>query len=110
MYTDPNRVRADVPGKVEGNPVFIYHDIFNPDKAEIDDLKDRYSKGKVGDVEVKEKLTKALNNFLDPIREKRASLSDDDVHRIIKEGGERAREAAGRTMKKVKKCLHQIID
>ncbi|MDP8299062.1 MAG: tryptophan--tRNA ligase, partial [Candidatus Tantalella remota] len=57
MYTDPNRVRADVPGKVEGNPVFIYHDIFNPDKKEVDDLKDRYRTGNVGDVEVKQKLT-----------------------------------------------------
>ena len=110
MYTDPNRVSADVPGKVEGNPVFIYHDIFNPDKEEINDLKDRYRKGKVGDVEVKEKLTNALNAFLDPIREKRATLTDDDVHRIIKEGAQKARQSAGRVMKKVKKTLHQIVD
>ena len=50
MYTDPNRVRADIPGRVEGNPVFIYHDAFNPNVAEVDDLKDRYRQGKVGDV------------------------------------------------------------
>ncbi|RKY43256.1 MAG: tryptophan--tRNA ligase [Candidatus Makaraimicrobium thalassicum] len=108
MYTDPKRTRADVPGRVKGNPVFIYHDLFNPDTDEVEDLKKRYRAGKVGDVEVKEKLTTALNNFLDPIRRKRAALSEEDAQRIIKEGAGRAREAAGRTMAKVKKCLHQI--
>ena len=53
MYTDPKRVRADIPGTVEGNPVFTYHDAFNPDAAEVEDLKERYRAGKVGDVEVK---------------------------------------------------------
>jgi tryptophanyl-tRNA synthetase len=72
MYTDPKRLRATDPGTVEGNPVFIYHDAFNPSKAEVDDLKERYRVGKVGDVEVKEKLAVAINNFLEPIREKRA--------------------------------------
>jgi len=71
MYTDPNRIRADIPGQVEGNPVFIYHDAFNPNTAEVDDLKERYQAGTVGDVEVKEKLATALNNFLDPMRERR---------------------------------------
>ena len=59
MYTDPKRVRADIPGTVEGNPVFIYHDAFNPNIAEVDDLKARYRAGKVGDVEVKTKLAAA---------------------------------------------------
>ncbi|MCZ2128525.1 MAG: tryptophan--tRNA ligase [Anaerolineales bacterium] len=72
MYTDPKRLRATDPGTVEGNPVFIYHDAFNPSKAEVDDLKERYRQGKVGDVEVKKKLAIAINNFLEPIREKRA--------------------------------------
>ena len=72
MYTDPKRLRATDPGTVEGNPVFIYHDAFNPSKAEVDDLKERYRAGKVGDVEVKQKLVVAINNFLEPIREKRA--------------------------------------
>jgi tryptophanyl-tRNA synthetase len=72
MYTDPRRLRATDPGTVEGNPVFIYHDAFNPSKAEVDDLKERYRVGKVGDVEVKRKLAKALNDFLEPFREKRA--------------------------------------
>jgi len=72
MYTDPKRLRATYPGTVEGNPVFIYHDAFNSSKAEVDDLKERYRTGKVGDVEVKTKLAKAINAFLEPIREKRA--------------------------------------
>ena len=74
MYTDPKRVRADIPGTVEGNPVFIYHDAFNPNTAEVDDLKARYRAGKVGDVEVKTKLANALNAHLDPIRERRAAV------------------------------------
>ncbi len=61
MYTDPARIRADIPGRVEGNPVFVYHDAFNPDVDEVDDLKERYRQGKVGDVEVKRKLARALN-------------------------------------------------
>jgi tryptophanyl-tRNA synthetase len=110
MYTDPNRIRADIPGKVKGNPVFTYHDLFNPDKAEVEDLKKRYRAGKVGDVEVKEKLAEALNDFLDPIRRKRSSLSDNDVQRIIRKGADKAREVAGRKIAEVKKCLHQVID
>ncbi|MGH7885024.1 MAG: tryptophan--tRNA ligase, partial [Thermodesulfobacteriota bacterium] len=65
MYTDPKRIKADIPGTVEGNPVFIYHDLFNPDIEEVDDLKERYRTGKVGDVEVKKKLAKAINNTLE---------------------------------------------
>src|SRR3989344_5620376 len=66
MYTDPNRVHGNEPGQVEGNPVFVYHDIFNTNKNEVADLKTRYQKGTVKDVEVKEKLVVAINNFLDP--------------------------------------------
>ena len=73
MYTDPKRVRADIPGTVEGNPVFMYHDAFNPNKEEVEDLKARYRAGKVGDVEVKTKLAAAINTMLDPIRERRAA-------------------------------------
>jgi tryptophanyl-tRNA synthetase len=72
MYTDPRRVRANVPGRVEGNPVFIYHDAFNPDVDEVKDLKDRYNRGEVGDIEVKQKLARAINAFLAPMRERRA--------------------------------------
>jgi len=72
MYTDPNRLRATDPGTVEGNPVFIYHDAFNPDQAEVAELKERYRAGKVGDVEVKTKLARVINAFLEPFRERRA--------------------------------------
>lgn len=71
MPTDPNRLHATDPGRVEGNLVFIYHDIFNSNLDEVDDLKSRYLVGKVGDVEVKEKLFIALNQILSPIRERR---------------------------------------
>lgn len=88
MYTDPNRVRADIPGRVEGNPVFIYHDAFNPNVEEINDLKERYLLGKVGDVEVKRKLARAINAFLDPIRERRAAYEAQPglVEEVLVEG------------------------
>ncbi len=105
MYTDPKRTRADIPGSVEGNPVFIYHDLFNPDSQELKDLKKRYQLGKVGDVEVKEKLYKALNDFLAPIRKKRESFSDKFVSKILAEGTKEARGVAKATMLKVKDVL-----
>ncbi len=107
MYTDPNRIRADIPGRVEGNPVFIYHDVFNPDKEEVQDLKERYRRGKVGDVEVKEKLARALNAFLDPIRERRAYFAGQKglVEEILYEGTLRTREEARLTMSEVKKAM-----
>ncbi len=107
MYTDPNRVRADIPGKVEGNPVFVYHDAFNPDKEEVEDLKTRYREGRVGDVEVKEKLARALNTFLDPIRERRASYASQKglVERVIYEGTLRASDEAEDTLKAMRKAM-----
>ncbi len=107
MYTDPNRVRADIPGKVEGNPVFIYHDMFNADKAEVEDLKTRYREGRVGDVEVKEKLAKALNSYLDPIRERRALFTDKSgmVDEVIFDGTLRMREEARETIIAMKKAM-----
>jgi tryptophanyl-tRNA synthetase len=107
MYTDPNRVRADIPGRVEGNPVFIYHDIFNPDKAEIEDLKTRYREGRVGDVEVKEKLATALNAFLDPIRERRDDFAGRSgyVERVIYEGTREVDEVANETLLRMKKAM-----
>jgi tryptophanyl-tRNA synthetase len=72
MYTDPTRIRATDPGHVDGNPVFAYHDIFNPDKDQVEDFKIRYQEGKVGDVEVKRCLVDILNAYLAPIRERRA--------------------------------------
>lgn len=103
MYTDPNRIRADIPGRVEGNPVFIYHDAFNPDVAEVNDLKERYLQGKVGDVEVKRKLARAINAFLDPIRERRASYEARPgmVEEVLMEGTRRMQEEGRLTMEKV---------
>jgi tryptophanyl-tRNA synthetase len=107
MYTDPKRIRADIPGTVEGNPVFIYHDYFNPDKAEVEDLKERYRLGRVGDVEVKEKLTIAINNFLDPIRERRAELEADTgyVEQVIYEGTLRTNELAKETLMMMRRAM-----
>ena len=107
MFTDPKRVRADIPGEVEGNPVFIYHDVFNPDTEEVQDLKDRYRKGKVGDVEVKQKLAKALNNFLDPLRERRAAYAadPDKVDEILVTGTRRMQQEAEKTMALVREAM-----
>jgi tryptophanyl-tRNA synthetase len=107
MYTDPKRIRADIPGTVEGNPVFDYHDIFNPDKAEVEDLKTRYRQGRVGDVEVKDKLTVAINNFLDPIREKRAEIESDSglAEQVIYEGTLRTSQVAEETVTMMKKAM-----
>jgi tryptophanyl-tRNA synthetase len=107
MYTDPKRVRADIPGTVEGNPVFIYHDAFNPDKAEVDDLKDRYRAGKVGDVEVKTKLAKAINAYLDPIRERRAAAlaKPGYLKDVVFDGSARARAVAVETMARVRDAV-----
>jgi len=100
MYTDPNRIRADIPGTVEGNPVFIYHDAFNPDFDEVNDLKDRYRLGKVGDVEVKRKLARAINAFLDPIRERRATYAQQPgmVEEVLVEGTRKMQAQARQTM------------
>jgi tryptophanyl-tRNA synthetase len=107
MYTDPKRVRADTPGTVEGNPVFIYHDAFNPDTAEVDDLKARYRLGTVGDVEVKRKLIAALNAALEPLRERRATLARPErVREILHAGAARARAIAVETMGQVRDAMH----
>ncbi len=107
MYTDPTRLRATDPGHVRGNPVFAYHDAFNPDKAEVNDLKRRYRAGKVGDVEVKRKLAAALNGFLAPIRERRAELAQQPelVERTIREGSARARDEAADTLRRMKQAM-----
>ena len=107
MYTDPKRVRADIPGTVEGNPVFIYHDAFNPNRAEVEDLKTRYRAGKVGDVEVKTKLAAAINAMLDPLRERRAAVlaRPGELRDILIEGSRRARAVAQETMSRVRDAV-----
>ncbi len=108
MYTDPTRIHATDPGHVRGNPVFIYHDIFNPNREEVEDLKRRYRRGQVGDVEVKRKLARALNAFLDPIRERRAQFAQRPglVEEILHAGSERARQEARETLRLVRDAMH----
>ncbi len=107
MYTDPTRIHATDPGHVAGNPVFIYHDVFNPDKDEINDLKKRYRTGKVGDVEVKRKLARALNNFLEPIRERRTYYEQRPglVDEIIQEGSKQGRAIAAETLAQAREAM-----
>ena len=107
MFTDPTRIHPTDPGHVEGNPVFTYHDVFNPDKAEVDELKERYRKGTVGDVEVKQKLFNALNAFLGPIRERRTEFAakPERVREIIMEGTRKGRMVAQATMDEVRAAM-----
>jgi tryptophanyl-tRNA synthetase len=112
MYTDPKRVRADIPGTVEGNPVFMYHDAFNPDTAEVEELKSRYRAGKVGDVEVKNKLARAINAHLDPMRARRADLlaSPSTLRDLLHEGSRKARAIACETMERVRAAVKLKYD
>jgi tryptophanyl-tRNA synthetase len=107
MYTDPNRLRATDPGTVEGNPVFTYHDAFNPNKEEIEEMKRLYRIGGIGDVAVKRALAKALNDFLDPIRERRAHFEtqSDMVREIVMDGTRQARKVGEETIRKVRHAM-----
>jgi tryptophanyl-tRNA synthetase len=107
MYTDPTRLRATDPGHVEGNPVFIYHDAFNDDRAEVVELKERYRAGRVGDVEVKRKLIAALERFLGPIRERRAQYMAQPalVDEIVVEGSRKARLEAQETVRLAREAM-----
>jgi len=107
MFTDPTRIHPTDPGHVEGNPVFIYHDVFNPNKTEVEELKERYRKGTVGDVEVKQRLYDTLNAFLAPIRERRAhyAANPKQVYEIISEGTRQGRALAQATMREVRAAM-----
>lgn len=107
MYTDPTRLRATDPGHVEGNPVFSYLDVFDPDVAVVDELKERYRAGRVGDVEVKRRLVTSLNAFLEPFRERRAAFAakPDLVSDILREGSKRAREEARLTLAAAREAM-----
>ncbi|MEE8163872.1 MAG: tryptophan--tRNA ligase [Anaerolineae bacterium] len=107
MYTDPTRIHATDPGHVEGNPVFAYHDIFNEDREEVEELKARYRAGRVGDVEVKRRLAKALNRYLTPLREKRREFAarPDYVWDVLYGGTARARPLAQATMTEVREKM-----
>lgn len=103
MYTDPTRIRSTDPGHVEGNPVFLYLDLFDPNKEEVEELKKEYQAGKVGDVTVKKHLAEVLNTFLAPVRARRLELAQkkDEVIEILRAGTERARPIARQTLEEV---------
>lgn len=101
MYTDPRRVRADVPGRVEGNPVFVHHEVFNADRREVADLEERYRSGRVGDAEVKAALVRSLERVLAPIRARRASIDRARVPDALAAGSRAARATARQTLGRV---------
>lgn len=107
LYTDPARVRANIPGRVEGNPLFIYHDLFNPNKEEVAFFKDRYREGNITDVEIKKSLSQHINDFLEPIRQKRAAMEQEKgfVEKVIYEGTLIAQERAKVTLKEVRSLM-----
>src|SRR2546426_140329 len=107
MYTDPTRIHATDPGHVRGNPVFVYHGAFNDDAAEVQDLKKRYRKGTVGDVEVKRRLIAALERILGPIRERRAEFAKQKgiVDEIIRDGSARARDECRQTLGEAREAM-----
>jgi tryptophanyl-tRNA synthetase len=106
MYTDPNRIRADIPGRVEGNPVFDYLDAFGTDRAMIDELKDRYRSGTVGDVEVKANLVDVLEAVLAPMRERRQMFSEPGlVDSLIIQGSERVGKEAIKTLRDMERAM-----
>lgn len=107
MYTDPTRIHSTDPGHVEGNPVFIYHEAFNKNREETEDLKKRYRLGRVGDIEVKEKLIQALNEFLAPLRARRAQFEKERglVEKIFQAGNQKARLEAQKTLKLVRQSM-----
>ncbi len=115
MYTDPDHIKIDDPGKIEGNMVFTYLDVFSTDDLikkysdfnSLDEMKEKYSKGGLGDVVIKKVLCNILNEILDPIREKRKYYEEhiEEVIEILKNGTLKARKKANETLKEVKKAI-----
>ena len=115
MYTDPNHIKVEDPGKVEGNMVFTYLDVFSSDEQisryseykTLDEMKKAYEKGGLGDVKIKKVLYNVLEEILSPIREKRRYYEEhlDEVYSILKEGTNKANEKANKTLKEVKKAI-----
>ena len=115
MYTDPNHIKVENPGKVEGNMVFTYLDVFSSDEQiskyseyrTLDEMKKAYEKGGLGDVKIKKVLYNILEEILSPIREKRKYYEEhlDEVYSILKEGTTKANEKANKTLKEVKKAI-----
>ena len=107
MYTDPQHIRVELPGRVEGNPVFGYLDAFDADAAGVDDLKRRYRAGGLGDVAVKRRLVDVLEALLAPIRARRNEFARDPttIARILRQGTETGRSVAQRTLGEVRRAL-----
>ncbi|OGC38461.1 tryptophan--tRNA ligase [candidate division WWE3 bacterium RBG_19FT_COMBO_53_11] len=106
MYTDPTRVHSTDPGHVEGNPVFAYLDAFGQDQTKVSEFKDRYQKGTVGDVELKEYLASVLNEFLAPIRTRRQEFSKAaDLDKILEEGKNKVLPIAAETLKQARRAI-----
>lgn len=107
VYTDPKRIHATDPGTIEGNVAFVYHDLFNENKGEVEDLKKRYVLGTVGDVEVKEKLFVAMNKVLGPIRERRkkAEAKKDELLKEALKGSKKVSEIAEGVVDQMKEAM-----
>ncbi len=107
MYTDPDHVHINDPGKVEGNTVFSYLDIFDPNKEEVFALKQHYRKGGLGDMVLKKRLADVLDSVLEPIRIKRKEFEQDPeyVYKVLKEGSEKTEAVAAQTMSEVKEAM-----
>ena len=107
MYTDPDHIRVEDPGKIDGNVVFMYLDVFDPDKAKVQELKEYYQRGGLGDVKVKRYLVEVLNTFLEPIRQKRLEFAKDPqgVLDIAFKGSQEVREIGAQTLKEVKSAI-----
>ncbi len=109
MYTDPNRLKASDPGTVENNPLWIFHDSFNPDKNWVEQAKQRYREGSIGDVDCKKQLVEVLNAVLKPMRERRNHYANDEklLLEILRRGAENANQIANDTLIKVKQAVKQ---
>lgn len=105
MYTDPNHIKVSDPGNVDGNVVFAYLDAFHEDKEEVSGLKSHYKKGGLGDTTIKKILNETLQSLLTPIREKRTSISDEEVQEVLKTGTSRACNVAEETMQMVRNSI-----
>ena len=107
MYTDPNHIHVEDPGKVEGNMVFTYLDIFDKDKDKVAELKEQYRAGGLGDVKIKRYLNEVLEAELGPIRARREEFAKDipAVYAMLKEGSEKANEVANKTLEEVRRAI-----
>ncbi|ANZ57360.1 tryptophan--tRNA ligase [Fructilactobacillus lindneri] len=107
MYTDPNHIHVEDPGKVEGNTVFTYLDIFAEDHDKVQELKDQYTRGGLGDVKIKLYLNDVLQNILDPIRTRRERFENDpdQVYQILKDGSQKANQVAEQTLQEVRNAM-----